>query len=434
MANQAHQAVLVQALQAPFVPSRLTRIVGQLSVGLIYYERVHVLLERPEDLSEILAFFIRCGEFEAFFKLVDEGTIVFHNPTFMIPAMSQGEWLFDLDYLRIQVVRPSTAPQVHITGNFRDRILYSPPVARAIGRGSRFRRLSRLSALVNVDVEPKQFLSAAAATNADFFSKDRATMLLRLSLLRQSEQLQPFINELSVTDIDRLTLPDGKAGRKLQVHIGGSLEAAVVRLGCKLPEQAGELSFVGNAYFQMAFAAHHGVDLWPERTTAGVIDLKLDELVASTGVSQIVDVLQESVEFPDIAQLVESGKLSAADVLKLRRMSSRFREWLQTQADRDGDAIIAYHSEVARESGLWTLGRNAIRIFGVVGGAAGGAALSNQVGTSGVTGAAVGAAIGEAGSKAIEFGADMLAKMGAGWRPLVFGQRYRNLVVKLAEK
>jgi len=76
-------------------------------------------------------------------------------------------------------------------------------------------------------------------------------------------------------------------------------------------------------------------------------------------------------------------------VLQIRDKSRKFREWLQSGADRDRDAIIAYHTEVSRASGFTNIARKGLKIFGVLAGAAAGAAVLGEP--------AVGAAIGAAG-------------------------------------
>ena len=56
------------------------------------------------------------------------------------------------------------------------------------------------------------------------------------------------------------------------------------------------------------------------------------------------------------------------------------------ESDRDRDAIIAYHHEVAKESGIVKATRKALNLFGVIGGGALGGALGNVM--SGIEGAA----------------------------------------------
>lgn len=128
------------------------------------------------------------------------------------------------------------------------------------------------------------------------------------------------------------------------------------------------------------------------------------------------------MEFPSIRSLVNSGKLDFQDVLNIRARSTRFRTWLQTDSERDRSSIIAYHNEVARESGLLKFGRSSLRIFGILTGG----------GVGGLLGAAMpgpfGGAIGGLAGGAISFTTEVCAKIGEGWKPVVFGNWLRDRV------
>ena len=102
-------------------------------------------------------------------------------------------------------------------------------------------------------------------------------------------------------------------------------------------------------------------------------------LFGDSKAGSVVEDLKCEVEFPDIRQLVNSGKLDLKDVLKIRAKSGKFREWLQQETDRDRNAIIAYHNETARELSIKTAGRRAIGLFGVAGGGSIGSVIGASV-------------------------------------------------------
>jgi hypothetical protein len=125
--------------------------------------------------------------------------------------------------------------------------------------------------------------------------------------------------------------------------------------------------------------------------------------------------------------------LTFADVLTLRRKSRRFRQWLQTQADRDTNALVAYHHEIAVESGLTKFTRKTLRAFGMLTGAAAGAyAASALIGPNAVPPlAAAGAGMGgKAIEESVTFVFDVAGRLDEDWKPVVFGNWAREFVRK----
>ncbi|MFQ5568291.1 MAG: hypothetical protein ACE5G0_01365 [Rhodothermales bacterium] len=134
---------------------------------------------------------------------------------------------------------------------------------------------------------------------------------------------------------------------------------------------------------------------------------------------QTIESLESIVEFPDVRSLVGRGDLTWSDVLRIRRKAVKFRRWLQQESDRDRDAIIAYHHEVAKESNLLRASRKGLSIFGVLGGAAAGAVLSGPLG----------AVVGAGGGYLL----DLAAKIGSEWKPVVFGNWMKKRIEKILD-
>jgi len=157
-----------------------------------------------------------------------------------------------------------------------------------------------------------------------------------------------------------------------------------------------------------------------------------DKLYESTqkiaNAGTVIEELKAKVEFPDVRMLVNEGKLDLQEILRIRKKAYKFRAWIQQESERDRDAIIAYHNEAAREMGLVTAGRKALSIFGVISGGAVGSAVGSAM--AGPYGAAVGGAAGGA----IGYLADITSKIGADWKPVVFGNWFRQRIDKLIEK
>ena len=169
-----------------------------------------------------------------------------------------------------------------------------------------------------------------------------------------------------------------------------------------------------------------GSDLYLPRPMSVLVGDKLYESTEKVSKSgDIIEELKEKVEFPDIRQLVNSGQLSLNDIIKIRKKSKKFRLWLQQENDRDRDAIIAYHNEVAHESGIIKAGRKALSIFGVIGGGATGSAIGATV--AGPIGGTIGAAAGSS----VGYLADVTSKIGADWKPIVFGDWLGDRIKKV---
>lgn len=173
-------------------------------------------------------------------------------------------------------------------------------------------------------------------------------------------------------------------------------------------------------------AATMGSDLFLPQPMSILVGDKLyesKERIAKSG--DIIEELKGKVEFPDIRALVNSDQLPLREILKIRDRAKKFRKWLQQENGRDRDAIIAYHNEVAKESGLVTAGRKTLSLFGVLGSGAVGSAVGAAV--AGPGGAAIGGAAGS------DFGylADVSSKVGSDWKPVIFGGWLKERIEKV---
>jgi len=176
-------------------------------------------------------------------------------------------------------------------------------------------------------------------------------------------------------------------------------------------------------------AAQQGCDLFVGRPMGALVGDKLYEAVHTAArLPETIRQLKEEVEFPDVRRLVNGDHLGFKEVLAIRAKAFRFRQWLQVGADRDRNALIAYHHEVAREAGFSRVGRTALNLFGVVGGGAASAAIGSLV--AGPVGAAIGGAVGSGATLLFE----IASKIGANWRPVVFGDWMRSRIEALVKE
>jgi hypothetical protein len=174
-------------------------------------------------------------------------------------------------------------------------------------------------------------------------------------------------------------------------------------------------------------AAQEKCDLYLGNPMANLVGDKLYEShIKNTKTKENIGQLNEEVEFPDIRKLVNDGKLDLAEILRIRKKAKKFREWLQTESDRDRNAIIAYHNEVAKEAGIISMGRKTLRMFGILGiPVATAIAVKTYPDAALITGS-VGAGV--------KYLIDVASKIGENWKPVVFGNWLRNRIEKVLKE
>lgn len=163
-------------------------------------------------------------------------------------------------------------------------------------------------------------------------------------------------------------------------------------------------------------AASIGCDLYLPRPMSRLVGDKLFESAGrNIKLNNIIQNLQSEVDFPSIRKLVNDGTINFEDIMRIRSKSQKFRSWLQSESERDRNAIVAYHNELARDSGLSKFGRSSLRLFGVIGGGAVGGLIGGAVAGP------VGGALGGIAGSAVTFSTEVLAKFDEDWKPVVFG-------------
>jgi len=142
----------------------------------------------------------------------------------------------------------------------------------------------------------------------------------------------------------------------------------------------------------------------------------------NTKLKENIGQLNQEVEFPNIRKLVNEAKLDLSEILRIRKKAKRFRDWLQSESERDRNAIIAYHNEVAKELGIINFGRKSLRLFGILG-----IPMAEAYVTQNYPG--VEPAIVAAGASAgLAFVLDVASKIGEDWKPVVFGNWVRDRI------
>jgi hypothetical protein len=386
--------------------------IGLMAEALIYYEKIFINITNQPQFATFIEWFIQQGKYNTFLSLVSDGTIQFYDYSFHTAAVTKDGVMSLWNIVDSIEEKPNT---------FNQRFLYHKSVQAVLPK----KRKQFYAALRDrvIEVKAPEFETSIENARKDARDPRRNALILqsfvdelyRFRSLGHPPQIDvmvvPTINEridvtwnVSFAELTKL------AGEELRFHEQTPLNA----------------NAISNRLIWSA--ASLNCDLFLPKPMSIVVGDKLYE----TGLrilknNSIIDTLQKSVEFPNVRNLVNESKLGLDDVLGIRKKAGKFRKWLQTEGDRDRDALIAYHNEVAKDSGYTKVGRAALNIFGIMGGALIGSFAETQF--PGLPGAAIGATA----AAGTEYLFDVARKFNQDWKPVVFGEWMKQRIEKLLD-
>lgn len=387
---------------------------GLLAEALLYYDHVVVNVTTQSQFAAMLGWFLEQGEFDTLIRLIEDDTLRIYDYAFSTTAIRVPDGSYALMNVQDNLQKePNT---------FERRVLYHDAVSEVLS-GSQRRRLYGVLRDRVIEVKAADYETGVFAAREDLWNPDRCNLILQAFV----DSLYDFTRTRPVPRINvqihqqgegRRTIDWGirfedlrrMAGKEVNFHDGSPLTAAAV----------------SNRFLWSA--ASMDCDLYVPSPMGALVGDKLWESYSKTDhTAGLIGELVERVEFPDIHALVNQDRIPLSAVLEIRKRGNRFRTWLQDEADRDRDAIIAYHQEVATESGFDNIDRKTLKLFGLLGGSAVGAAVGAAFGPDQ---ALVGALANGAASAALtSLVTDLVAKLGAGWKPVVFGDWMKGRVI-----
>jgi len=393
--------------------------IGLLAEALIYYENVLVNITTQPQFATLIEWFIKQGKYDKFLSLVSDGTIQFYDYSFHTAAVNKDGVMSIWNIVDPIEEQPNT---------FEQRFLYHKSVQAVLPTGRK--RKHFYTALRNsiIEVKSPEFEAAIENARKDHKEPRRNALILQAFV----DELYRFKNLGHPPQIEAKVIPSTNEQMKIQWNINFE---ELTKLSGKELNFHEQTPLNANAISNRLIwsAANLNCDLYLTKPMSIITGDKLYE----TGLRvlknrSIIDTLQKSVEFPDVRKLVNEAKLTLDDVLSIRKKAGTFRKWLQTEGERDRDALIAYHNEVAKDSGFTKLSRATLNIFGVMGGAAIGKIVESQL--PGLPGAAIGA-LAVAGTGYLF---DVARKINQDWKPVVFGEwmkyRIENLLDDVKDK
>jgi len=397
---------------------RKTVDVGLFAEALIYYDCVAANITNQPQLAEFLQWFISQGRLDDFLSLVRDGSVKLYEYAFATTAV-RDDRTGNYSIWNIQ------DPIQKEPNTFEQRFLYHQSIEALFPKARQRKRLYRSLRGNVIEVKSEEFGSSIENARNDYQDPQRNALILQAfvddlykfrKLGRPPQVIATVRNSADGTkhqitwNVDFAELKS-MAGQELNFHPGTPLTAGA--LSNRLIWSAAQLS----------------CDLYLAQPIGILVGDKLYEStqrVAKAG--NVIEDLKAKVAFPDLRTLVNDGNIGFQEILRIRKKARKFRDWLQQESERDRDAIIAYHNETARELGLVTAGRKALSIFGVIGGGAAGALVGTA--TAGTIGTAVGGATGSA----IGYLADITSKIGRDWKPIVFGNWFRQRIEKFIKE
>ncbi len=399
------------AYSSPFVRRSGFHVdLGLLADALIYYDHVYIVFSTPEQLAEVLRWFQDSSVLDTFLgMLADDVVTVYRYDFFTGATWANDSWsIWNLQ-----------GPRDLDPIDELDRlVLERPQVRNALGSKARIRSFRRAVHDHAVIVESDRFGSAIEESRKDMLDTEpvaRAVQALYDEVYRHLRVGEP--PEVHVTAVKN-------GNGKVMLNLGVDLTKLANMLGPRVDlRDSSMIAGFGQVNHLLLSASDLRADLMLPNPLATMASAKLNQgFEHADKLRRIVSELVLRVDFPDVRNLVRSGRLDARTVLKLRSKAGRFRAWLQDEASMDADAVLAYHGEMARESRV-SGGTRLLHLFGTIGGSVLAGTIGAAVGSGPVGGAAGGLAGG-----ATQYLVEILQGLNREWRPAVFGDWARAFI------
>jgi hypothetical protein len=387
--------------------------IGLLAEALIYYDQVFINVANQPQFAEFINWFVAQRKYPDLLTLFQDETIIFYEYSFATAAV--------LDVATDSFITVNLQDPIQEKPNtFEQRFLYHESLNPCFKNSRERIRLYKALRGKVIEVKAKDFGSSIENAKTDYLDPKRSALLV-----------QSFVHEvyplLKLGDIPSITATVEAVPNGHRTTYNINFNELSRTLGRNLNFDRGTpLTGILHCNRLIWSAAQQNADLYLGNPMANLVGDKLYEShLRNTKLKETIGQLNQEVEFPNIRQLVNEGKLDLSEILRIRKKAKRFRDWLQSESDRDRNAIIAYHNEVAKELGIVKLGRRSLRLFGLLGIPVAEAYVTQN--SPGVEPAIVAAGA----SAGLAFVLDVASKIGEDWKPIVFGNWVRDRIEKV---
>lgn len=394
--------------------------IGLLAEALIYYDSVLINVDNPIHFASLIEWFVKQRKYDDLLALVSDGTLRVYDYSFLTTTIDSGKSFSLWNIQGTDQEKPNS---------FEQRYLYHPSVLSLIPSGRKPKEFYSAFRGKVIEAKASEFSIAIENAKIDLDTPRRNAVILqayvdelcRFRKLGRPPQIEAFVK--SIGD-----------GSSRQVTWNVSFDELSKLSGPNLNFHGGTPYTAGGISNRLLWsAANLNCDLYLGRPMSILVGDKLYESsFRPTKTNLVIETLQQKVDFPNVRDLVNEAKLNLDDVLLIRSKAGKFRNWLQSEGERDRDALIAYHNEVAKDSGFTKAGNTILKVFGILSGAAIGGIVENKLPS--VSGSAIGA-LAAAGT---EYLFDLRKKLNQEWKPILFGNwmkdRIESLLDDLKEK
>jgi len=387
--------------------------IGLMAEALIYYDQVLINVATQPQLAEFINWFVAQNRYSDLLSMFKDDTIKLYDYGFRTTAFLDAS---NNTYIIMNEQDPLSAQP----NTFEQRFLYHQSLDSCF-RNSRERiKLYRALRGKVVEAKAKDFGPSIENARLDHLDPRRSALLVQALV----DEIYPYLG-LKASPIITTTLETVENGNRTTYNI--SFDEMSKLLGPQLNFHGGTpLTGIAHCNRLVWSASQESCDLYLGNPMANLVGDKLYESnQKNIKIKENIDQLSQEVEFPDIRKLVNEGKLDLSDILRIRKKAKRFRDWLQSESDRDRNAIIAYHNEVAKELGILKFGRKSLRLFGILG-----IPMAEAYVTQNYPGAEP-AIVAAGASAGLAFILDVASRIGEDWKPVVFGNWVRDRIEKV---
>ena len=381
--------------------------------ALIYYDQVLINVATQPQLAEFINWFVAQNRYSDLLSLFKDDTIKLYDYGFRTAAFLDAS---NNTYIIMNEQDPLSAQ----SNTFEQRFLYHQSLDSCF-RNSRERiKLYRALRGKVVEAKAKDFGPSIDNARSDHLDPRRSALLVQALV----DEIYPTLGLKTSPEIIT-TLESLENGNRTTYNI--SFDEISKRLGHQLNFHGGTpLTGIAHCNRLLWSASLERCDLYLGNPMANLVGDKLFEShLRNVKLKETIGELNQEVEFPDIRRLVNDGKIGLKEILEIRKKAKNFRVWLQSESDRDRNAIIAYHNETAKQLGISTLGRKSLRMFGILG-----FTLAETYLTYTYTDLPTALVAGGASAFLI----DMASKMDEDWKPVIFGNWVSTRIQKLLKE
>lgn len=368
---------------------------GLFAEALVYYESIYVHVDNPLQFEGFISLLVQQGcSYDSLIELVEEGILRFYSSIFVMPYMGSGVPNMVSSLWAIQ--EEAMNEPDYFTKKFLefDGLRNSFSIFNDFQK-SHFERFREATEKTAVFFNNEQ-ISAGLVDRAyeDFLNPKRNKLIVK-NLLKETFKAnglgKPPKVSVNIREVDSnyheiaANIESSVVGRNFEngeykiyeIAYNKELLSSLRSLeNTKTPLLKGlstlPLSAAGLSNLIIRSANLLNCDLFLAKPICKTIGDKLFEIAelrdrqTMTKMGNVVETLKAKVEFPDLRRLVNEGKIDFVKVIEIRKKAGRFRDWLQSEAERDRDAIVAYHNEVAKQTGFSQIGKTTLNIFGVL--------------------------------------------------------------------